>query len=68
MEIIQGCPRSPYLFVIVLTVVFEDVDCILLRGGIAKDTWSTTFPVYDLEYADDALLFTRTIRPWRTTG
>ena len=27
----QGCPLSPYLFVMVLTVIFEDMDWGLLR-------------------------------------
>ena len=53
----QGCPLSPYLFVMVLSVILSDVDTRLLRHGIPTNTWSVGKPVYDLEYADDTLLF-----------
>ena len=56
----QGCPLSPYLFVMVLTVLLEDVDWGLLNKGIPTNTWSTGKPVYDLEYADDTLLIGKT--------
>ena len=52
----QGCPLSPYLFVMVLTVIMEDVDWGLLGTGVPTNTWSVGKPVYDLEYADDTLL------------
>ena len=52
----QGCPLSPYLFILVLTVIFHDTDDLLLSRGVATNTWSTGFPTYDLEYADDTLL------------
>ena len=51
----QGCPLSPYLFIMVLTVIFEDVDYALLAQGQPVSTWSVARPVYDLEYADDTL-------------
>ena len=57
----QGCPLSPYLFVIVLTVIFSDIDQELLHKGTPTNTWSSLRPVYDLEYADDTLLLARTI-------
>ena len=57
----QGCPLSPYLFVIVLTVIFADIDKDLEEKGTPRNTWSTQHPVYDLEYADDTLLLARTI-------
>ena len=53
----QGCPLSPYLFVIVLSVVFHDVDTRLRAFGVPSNTWSVGKPAYDLEYADDTLLF-----------
>ena len=57
----QGCPLSPYLFTIVLTVIFYDLDGELLKRGVATNTWSQGYPVYDLEYADDTLLMAITI-------
>ena len=57
----QGCPLSPYLFVIILSVMLEDVDGALLDQGVATNTWSVNYPTYDVEYADDTLLLeTRT--------
>ena len=53
----QGCPLSPYLFIIVLSVILEDVDGRLRTHGVLTNTWSVGKPVYDLEYADDTLLF-----------
>ena len=37
----QGCPRSPYLLIIVLTVMLSDVDTDLLTQGVPCNTWST---------------------------
>ena len=56
----QGCPLSPYLFIIVLTVMLDDVDYDLASKGIATNTWSAGKPVFDLEYADDTLLMALT--------
>ena len=56
----QGCPLSPYLFVIVLTVILHDVDLELDIQGIARNTWSEGYPTYDLEYAHDTLLMAKT--------
>ena len=57
----QGCPLSPYLFIIVLSVIFEDHEVELRRRGIPSNTWSEGHPVADLEYADDTLLLSLTI-------
>ena len=57
----QGCPLSPYLFIIVLSVIFEDLEDTLRRQGIPSNTWSEGYPVADVEYADDTLLIARTI-------
>ena len=56
----QGCPLSPYLFIMVLTVILHDVDIDLMAQGMATNTWSVSRPVYDLEYADDTLLMSLT--------
>ena len=53
----QGCPLSPYLFVMVLSVIFEDLDWELLSRNVPTNSWSVGKPVYDLEYADDTLMF-----------
>ena len=45
--IAQGCPLSPYLFIITLTVIFEDVDAL---------TSNRPSSVLDVSYADDTLL------------
>ena len=52
----QGCPLSPYPFIMVMTVSLNDVYGRLLRQGAPTKTWSVGKPVYDLEYADDTLL------------
>ena len=57
----QGCPLSPYLFVIVLSVIVTDLEEHLLQTGQPCNTWSVGRPTYDLEYADDTLLMSLTI-------
>ena len=57
----QGCPLSPYLFIIVLSVILHDMDNTLKSQGVPTNTWSEGYPVCDLEYADDTLLLARTI-------
>lgn len=58
----QGCPLSPYLFLIALSVIFSEVDDQLLKEGVPTNTWSVGKPVYDLEYADDTLLMASSAR------
>ena len=52
----QGCPLSPYLFIIVLSVLLHDVEEKLISQGLPLNTWSVGNPRYDLEHADDTLL------------
>ena len=47
---------SPYLFIMVMSVLFTDVDVRLRSSGVPTNTWSVGKPIYDLEYADDTLL------------
>ena len=53
----QGCPLSPYLFIILMSVLMSNVDERLLATGVPTNTWSVGKPTYNLEYADDTLLF-----------
>ncbi len=50
----QGCPLSPYLFIILLTVMFRDIqdDLNLTRGKMEGLDFT------ELMYADDAALIT----------
>ena len=56
----QGCPLSPYLFIIVLSVILHDMDQTLRSQGTPFNTWSEGRPIYDVEYADDTLLLALT--------
>ena len=56
----QGCPLSPYLFIIVLSVMLHDLDTDLALNGTPKNVWSVARSTYDLEYADDTLLLSIT--------
>ena len=53
----QGCPLSPYLFILLRTVLMHDTENRLLRTGTPTNTWSVGKPIFDIEYADDTLLF-----------
>ncbi len=53
----QGCPLSPFLFFVVLTLLFEDLDEVIDDQGITNNIVSHTRPFYDLKYADDVVIF-----------
>ena len=53
----QGCPLSPYLFLIVHSMIFYDVDHQLAaEGGMMPWVFSQQRHFYDLAYADDTAL------------
>ena len=56
----QGCPLSSYPFILVLSVLFEDlhVECRSLFTSLPSV--HSDFPITDLKYADDTLLLIRT--------
>ena len=56
----QGCPLSPYLFIMVMTVLMHDVEAKMLQQGTPNTTWSYRHSSFDVEYADDTLLFANT--------
>ena len=56
----QGYPLSPYLFIVVLSVILSDLDSDLSYLGTPTNTWSVSHSVFDLEYADDTLLLSIT--------
>ena len=53
----QGCPLSPYLFILILSLILEDTELRLIQQGTPTNTWSIGKPVFDVEYADDTLIF-----------
>ena len=54
----QGCTLSPLLFIAMQTVLFHDVQKIFLEEHPLATT--PKLPLFDIEYADDTVLITRT--------
>ena len=61
VDIRQGCSLNLYLFIMILTILLEDVDQILFRDGVPANIWSKNSPIFDVEYADATLLLGVTI-------
>ena len=57
----QGCPLSPYPFVIMMSVLCHEVDTRLRAQGVPCNNWSIGKPLYDLECADDTALMAVTL-------
>ena len=56
----QGCPLSPYLFILVLSVLMHDVHTTFASlYHFTPWTFSTRTPLSDVEYADDTVLIAR---------
>ena len=57
----QGCPLSPYLFIIVLSHLMDEVQTKYeATYGPVPTLFNATSPLWDLEYADDTVLLGRT--------
>ena len=54
----QGCPLSPYLFITVLSCLMHDVEEeYTQRYELLPNPFAASSPLWDLEYADDTVLF-----------
>ena len=57
----QGCPLSPYLFIVTLSVLFHDTyEAYQHTFGPRPSVLTSDFRLTDLEYADDTVLLSRT--------
>lgn len=56
----QGCPLSPYLSVIGMSLIMQDAEKLLRNDCVPLTTWSKYKEGFDCEYADDTLLVAQT--------
>jgi hypothetical protein len=58
----QGCPLSPYLFLLVHSAIVHAVETQLTQQHSQPQPWlhSQQHPLWDLAYADDTVILTRT--------
>jgi len=54
----QGCPLSPYLFILVMTIMFKDIKSRLNTPAQKQPIYGINFA--EILYADDTLLFGKT--------
>ena len=54
--IAQGCPLSPYLFVVMMTVLFTDVDAEMCEKGLEQGIPNSKTSWLEVAYADDTAL------------
>ena len=55
----QGCPLSPYLLIIVMHVLFYDLENKLIDEKKLNAINTVIDGLWDLEYADDTIFFNR---------
>ena len=57
----QGCPLSPYLFLIVHSAIMHDVETAITNNNTVPAPWihSQQHPLFDLAYADDTVILAK---------
>ena len=55
----QGCPLSPYLFLIIMTVMFHDIHEDKELDSLLKEDQVIGAMIHELLYADDTIIYSR---------